>query len=156
MLMTCPKCGQLTKGQTGDQCPKCKIFLRPAAEMGEQKIRREQMEIERPVATAAETAVRKCPRCGAVESSEGAKFCSKCGVELPQQNATEKQAPKKGGGAFTVIFWIIIILLLMSWGKANHQKWVDEQMKHFRGTDYTYSDKELQREIDKIYNTFGR
>lgn len=29
MLMTCPKCGKLVQGMEGDQCPDCKIFLRP-------------------------------------------------------------------------------------------------------------------------------
>ena len=154
MLMTCPKCGQLVKGQTGDQCSKCKIFLHPASEMGEIQRGQERFNDEPSTCAGEDTVLYKGPKCGWVETNETAKFCSKCGSPLKRE--VPETPAKKGSGAGTILVWMLIILLLMALGKANHQKWVDEKMEHFRGTDYTYSDKEMQKELDKIFNTFGR
>lgn len=32
MIMACPYCGHQAKGQTGDQCPRCRIFLQPVVD----------------------------------------------------------------------------------------------------------------------------
>lgn len=138
MLMTCPKCGQLTKGQTGDQCSKCKIFLRPAAEMGELQQRRERMRDEPSVDEPEETSLRKCPKCGAVESIRGAKFCSKCGAELksnPTSNAPDTKKPKlitPLGAA------IVVMIILSAIGKSSKEE-MKRQASSYYSPSSTYS-----------------
>lgn len=104
-----------------------------------------------------ETQAKKCPKCGRIQPIKNAKFCLECGAELKEPSDDIKEnSTKRGKSVTSLIVWFIILLLLVVWSKINHQNWVAEQMEHFRGTDYTYSDKEIQRELDKILNTFGR
>lgn len=137
MLMTCPKCGQLTKGQTGDQCPKCKIFLRPAAEMGELQQRRERREDEPPVGAERDTVTRKCPKCGAVEATKEAKFCSRCGAALKTEVAPSQNAKKNTSGAG--ILWVVIIFLVLGAIGSHSKSEMKRQASSYYSPPSTYS-----------------
>lgn len=163
MLMTCPKCGQLTKGQTGDQCPKCKMFLRPAAEMGELQQRRERWEDEPHVGAEGDTVTRKCPKCGAVDSAKEAKFCSRCGSPLPAQNKVETTAKKNktsdliAGYVFLGIIGFAIVTALFSYGVDRYQDYkFEKEMEEWREanpytTDDIYDDIEDDDDSDYTY-----
>lgn len=140
MLMVCPKCGQLENGQTGSQCPNCRIFLRPADEMGVVKARPEQPEREGLRKKAQKAQTQKCPRCGAIQPISAAKFCLECGAELRTGPAVGRTGKKKKTKLIGPAGWIVIIVIaLFLLGKHSKNELKRQAPSDPPSPSYSYS-----------------
>lgn len=107
MLMACPRCGELIRGQTGDQCQRCKIFLRPAAELREEPPRQDRREDRDEPDTGL---ALRCPGCGMEQPVPTAKYCLECGARLDAGPVR-----KRGKGSLIGPAGWILLALVLAW-----------------------------------------